>query len=133
VSGRSRAESQVGVRLMGVWRVSYSNIQEIFFLLVAGRDVYAACVCARRPPRPCPLAAPIVWPSLASRPIWSLRVALLAACAPHGIQLQLRYTPISRTPTGLQPSSFHFHSLQISNLPPYPPLREDALGGDASD
>jgi hypothetical protein len=31
VSGRSRAESQVGVRLMGVWRVSYSNIQEFFF------------------------------------------------------------------------------------------------------
>jgi hypothetical protein len=30
VSGRSRAESQVGVRLMGVWRVSYSNIQEFF-------------------------------------------------------------------------------------------------------
>jgi hypothetical protein len=34
VSGRSRAESQVGVRLMGVWRVSYSNIQEIFFTFV---------------------------------------------------------------------------------------------------
>jgi hypothetical protein len=31
VNGRSRAESQVGVRLMGVWRVSYSNIQEFFF------------------------------------------------------------------------------------------------------
>jgi hypothetical protein len=31
VSGRSRAESQVGVRLMGVWRVSYSNIQEFFY------------------------------------------------------------------------------------------------------
>jgi hypothetical protein len=30
VSGRSRAESQVGVRLMGVWHVSYSNIQEFF-------------------------------------------------------------------------------------------------------
>jgi hypothetical protein len=40
VSGRSRAESQVGVRLMGVWRVSYSNIQE--FLL---RE--RACACAR--------------------------------------------------------------------------------------
>jgi hypothetical protein len=35
VSGRSRAESQVGVRLMGVWRVSYSNIQEFFFQLKA--------------------------------------------------------------------------------------------------
>jgi hypothetical protein len=31
VNGRSRAESQVGVRLMGVWRVSYSNIQDFFF------------------------------------------------------------------------------------------------------
>jgi hypothetical protein len=38
VSGRSRAESQVGVRLMGVWRVSYSNIQEFFFLLHQGRE-----------------------------------------------------------------------------------------------
>jgi hypothetical protein len=34
VSGRSRAESQVGVRLMGVWRVSYSNIQEFFFTYI---------------------------------------------------------------------------------------------------
>jgi hypothetical protein len=33
VNGRSRAESQVGVRLMGVWRVSYSNIQEFFFFI----------------------------------------------------------------------------------------------------
>jgi hypothetical protein len=37
VSGRSRAESQVGVRLMGVWRVSYSNIQEFFF-----KDLFTA-------------------------------------------------------------------------------------------
>jgi hypothetical protein len=34
VNGRSRAESQVGVRLMGVWRVSYSNIQEFFFFII---------------------------------------------------------------------------------------------------
>jgi hypothetical protein len=36
VSGRSRAESQVGVRLMGVWRVSYSNIQDFFFFTFRG-------------------------------------------------------------------------------------------------
>jgi hypothetical protein len=41
VNGRSRAESQVGVRLMGVWRVSYSNIQEFFFTLPPG----ALCYC----------------------------------------------------------------------------------------
>jgi hypothetical protein len=41
VSGRSRAESQVGVRLMGVWRVSYSNIQDFFFFCVL-------CACTLR-------------------------------------------------------------------------------------
>jgi hypothetical protein len=48
VSGRSRAESQVGVRLMGVWRVSYSNIQEFSFyyylLRVRRRPVSAVCL-----------------------------------------------------------------------------------------
>jgi hypothetical protein len=38
VSGKSRAESQVGVRLMGVWRVSYSNIQEFFFYVLCISD-----------------------------------------------------------------------------------------------
>jgi hypothetical protein len=48
VSGRSRAESQVGVRLMGVWRVSYSNIQEIFILCAYALLLYvlmAGCSC----------------------------------------------------------------------------------------
>jgi hypothetical protein len=40
VSGRSRAESQVGVRLMGVWRVSYSNIQEFFFIILCIALIY---------------------------------------------------------------------------------------------